>query len=190
MHAALAPFRALLESWGPLDEWDRVEAIIGRRSSAKGDVVLRPGQSIDTLYFVTRGLLRLYTVRAGREVTRNFFAENTLFTESVGFFTRRPTQFYLQTLEDTELLVIGRADMEAVFESSLPLAILGRRLLERSMAALAARVAESLLPKGPARYLALRASRPELFQRAPQYMIASYLGLSPESLSRIVSRSP
>lgn len=184
--------RRFFLSFGPLSEDDLavVASKVRSRSLDKGQFLLRPGDVAGSVYFVKAGLLRLYHVVRGREQTRNFFTEKTLFSDSLSYFTKRPTTSYLEALEPTDLLELSKSACDQIFDASLPLARVGRRIIEAATAALAARVADSLVPKGPARYQALLASRPDLFQRVPQYLIASYLGLTPEALSRIISRTP
>lgn len=189
--AGVAGFRAFLETLGPLSEedWDRVAPVGRLRTFEKGQVLLRPGDKANTVYFVSEGLFRIYTISRGREQTRNFFSEGALFTEAVSYFSRRPTTFFLEALETATVIEMEREELHAAFEATLSLARIGRRMIEASVAALAIRVADALGPQGPVRYRALRASRPDLFQRVPQYMIASYLAMTPETLSRITARS-
>jgi len=133
--------------------------------------------------------LRIYHIVEAKEHTRNFFPAPSFFTESIAFHARRPTQFFVQALEDTQLWVLSRSEAEAVFDRSLGLARLGRRLLEWNLAGLAERLIDRMVPSADQKYLDLRHSRPDLFQRVPQYMIASYLGMTPEALSRVITRS-
>ena len=184
-------FKRFFEALGPLsdDEWLFLVSQVKTRQLAKGTILLRPGQVAEKAFFVCDGLFRIYSCLRGREETRNFFDEGTFFSESLSFFTGQPSHFFLEALEDSTVIEVSRVNADKIFDHSLTLARIGRRIIERSMTGLAGRVVDSLASKGPARYLALRRTRPGLFQRVPQYMIASYLGLTPEALSRIITRS-
>jgi CRP/FNR family transcriptional regulator, anaerobic regulatory protein len=151
----------------------------------KGAVLLKEGQVCNTTYFVVAGALRIYQFNGQKETIRNIFLENSLFTESASAYTRRPSEYSIDALEDSKLLTISYQDSELVFTHSIALATLARRIIQNVLATIIDRNNEVLNLDGKARYRKLLKEKPHIFQRVPQYMIASYLGLTPEALSRI-----
>ena len=83
---------------------------------------------------------------------------------------------------------LSREDVQTIFDHSLNLSHLGRRILEWNLAGLAERLMDNMTASASDRYLQLRDTHSDWLQRVPQYMIASYLGLTPEALSRVISR--
>lgn len=192
MDATTATFiRSFLDRLSLLSDgdWNFVAPLFKQHSLAKSECLYRPGDEVKKVIFVEKGMLRLYQVQNGKEHTRNFFGESSFFTESVSYFSSRPTEFYLQALEDSQLWTLTYAETQKIFDHSMGLSRLGRKILEWNLAGLAERLVQNMEPSPDDKYSQLRDTRPELFQRVPQYMIASYIGLSPEALSRVISRS-
>jgi CRP/FNR family transcriptional regulator, anaerobic regulatory protein len=151
----------------------------------KGAILLQEGQVCNTIYFVVTGALRIYQFNGQKETIRNIFLENSLFTESASAYTRRPSEYTIDAIENSQLLIISYHDAEVIFTHSIALATLGRRMVQNVLATIIDRNSEVLNLDGKARYRKLLKEKPHVFQRVPQYMIASYLGLTPEALSRI-----
>jgi CRP-like cAMP-binding protein len=101
------------------------------------------------------------------------------------FLSQSKSSFYIQTLESTDALKITFEDLDKLFNSSLIFMKLGKVMAERSTINLIKRSVSLLKDDAKHRYLNLMKERPSLIQRVPQFMIASYLGVTPESLSRI-----
>lgn len=151
----------------------------------KGELILREGEVHHHSIFVIEGALRIYNFNGNKESIRNIFLENSMFNESASYFLKKPSLFNIDAIEPTKAFLLHREDADAIFSHSISLATLGRRFVEYALATVAERNNELMALDGKQRYLKLLKDKPHIFQRVPQYMIASYLGITPEALSRI-----
>jgi len=173
----------------PLSETEK-EAIIDLsifRTYRKGTVLLEAGDCSKECYFVLKGCLRSYYIINGEEKTTNFYTEFESFT-ALSLVTNKPSEHYLDCLEDC-ILTVGNPEMEkAIFESFPRFETLCRILSQELVANNQASFDDFKTSSPEQRYLDLIKHRPYLVQRVPQYQLASYLGLTPQSLSRIRKR--
>jgi CRP-like cAMP-binding protein len=158
------------------------------RHIPKKEFFVRQGETCRHIAFINHGLMRLFYDVEGEEHVRQFHFENSFCSEYQSFLTEKPAQMSLQALEETELLLISHRDMNALFRQSQEFERLGRILAEQAFIFVSQRFASMLLESPETRYQRLVQERPKVMQRVPQYMIASYLGITPEALSRIRKR--
>lgn len=154
----------------------------------KKEFFVRQGETCRHIAFINEGLLRLFYSIEGEEHIRQFHFERSFCSEFQSFLTEKPALMSLQALEDTHLLLISHADLHHLFSLSREFEKLGRVLAEQAFIFVSQRFASILLESPEERYQHLMAERPKVLQRVPQYMIASYLGITPEALSRIRKR--
>ncbi|GAB2789656.1 Crp/Fnr family transcriptional regulator [Rhabdobacter roseus] len=155
---------------------------------AKGTLLLRAGQVARECYFVLQGCVRQYYLVEGEERTTQFFTEEQWVVSLKSFAQQVPADHYFVCNENTTL-VVGTAEKENQLYRRFPkFETLSRTVLERNLAEQQEMTARYLTDTPEQRYLYLLTSRPELLQRVPQYQLASYLGVKPESLSRIRKR--
>ncbi|SDL68720.1 cAMP-binding domain of CRP or a regulatory subunit of cAMP-dependent protein kinases [Catalinimonas alkaloidigena] len=153
----------------------------------KGTVLLREGQRSDAGYFVIKGWIRTYYVVDGEEKTTAFYTEaQTLAPQCV--VDQQPSAYYVACGEDS-LLLVSTPDMERpIFEKFPRFETLCRVMSEELLAHHQASFDVFKLSSPEQRYQHLLQTRPDLCQRVPQYQMASYLGITPQSLSRIRGR--
>lgn len=151
-------------------------------------LLLARGNVADTLYYVVRGCLRLFFLHDGKELTFQFFTEGCFVASFVSFHRRLPSLFSLETIEPSDVLAIEKPDFDSLLEESPSVRkIYEEKLIDRLQAFQQQFLAHiSLTPQQ--RYEALLHEHPELVLRVPQHYIASYLGITPVSLSRIRKR--
>lgn len=155
----------------------------------KGTVLLRQGDVPTKCYFVLKGIVRQYLIdEAGKEVTSNFFTEE----QAVSIFNRhqqnKPSAYTLTCLEDC-ILVVGELDDEkGMFNKHLQLESMVRIMVEENLGEVQDELTSFIASAPEERYKALLRKRPHLVNRVPQHQLASYLGITPESLSRIKKR--
>ena len=157
------------------------------RRVAKGTFLVREGEQSDTSYFVIRGCLRTYYVIEGEERTTAFYTElqNLAPTSTVN---KTPSDQYVACVEDS-LLLVSTPDTEQLgFERFPRFETLCRLLSEDLLAQKQASFDQFKHSSPEQRYLHLLNTRPDLVQRVPQHQLASYLGIKPQSLSRIRAR--
>ncbi|MDX2235877.1 MAG: Crp/Fnr family transcriptional regulator, partial [Hyphomonadaceae bacterium] len=161
---------------------------IGERRLTRGEHLFREGDRAQTLYFIQSGLLRYYYLADGSEHTGQFFDEGMFLADVFSLTTDAPGSQNIDALEATVVLTIPRAALYAAYDADHAYERFGRRVMEEVVAGSQRRSA-SLLQKTPEeRYAHFIAARPSVARRVPQYVIASYLGITPEALSRIRRR--
>ena len=156
-------------------------------SVKKGTILLKEGQKSKNSYFVLKGCLRKYYIIDGEEKTTAFYTEMEALTPYC-VISQTPSEYYISCIEDT-VLTISNSDMEVEVNSKFPkFEILCRKLSEVLLVQQQIDFDEFKTSSPEQRYLNLLQSRPDLIQRVPQHQLASYLGIKPQSLSRLRAR--
>ncbi|MFN8711345.1 MAG: Crp/Fnr family transcriptional regulator [Bacteroidota bacterium] len=157
------------------------------RSVKKGTTLLKEGEKSKESYFVLKGCIRTYYVIDGKEKTTAFYTEMEALTPPC-VISKNPSEYYVSCLEDT-ILTVSNSDMEVEVNSKFPrFEILCRKLSEELLAKQQINFDEFKTSSPEQRYLNLLEKRPDLIQRVPQHQLASYLGINPQSLSRLRAR--
>lgn len=187
--ADLAALAATLKSFvalPPRSERALLERFKPRRLS-RGERLLSAGDVCEGIGFVAEGLL-VSQASDGRLASCDVFAERDFVTDYVSFLSGAPSSVDILAEEDARVLWLDRTALVALYDSADGVDRLGRLIAERQYVALVQRTGE-LLTRDPAeRYRTLVTTRPEWVQRLPQYLLARWLGITPESLSRIRRR--
>ncbi len=163
-------------------------AALRERRIEKGQHLFREGDAADSLYFVRSGLIRYYYLADGVEHTGQFFDGGKFLADVFALTTGAPGLQNIDALEACEIVVIPRPALLAAFEADHAYERFGRRMMEEAMAGSQRRSASLLKFSPEERYERFVAMRPEVARRVPQYIVASYLGITPEALSRIRRR--
>ena len=158
------------------------------RQFEKGDVLLREGQISSLCFFILNGCVRQYYLVDGEERTTHFYTEGQPVTPYEGTFKRKPARYYLACVEETILTVGTPEDEKRLFEQFPRFKEITRMAVEEELGKSQESLATLLMLSPEERYLHLLNTRPDLIDRVPQYQLASYLGIKPESLSRIRKR--
>lgn len=157
-------------------------------SVAKRGFVLSGGKVCDFIGFIHSGSIRHFHVKEAVERTCDISFENTWVTDFQSFTFGKPSSMNLQALEDSTVFVIRKNSLSALYAECGRYETFGRLMAEQ-VARRATEIAMSLSSDKPEeRYLNLITNEPDIFQRVQQKYIANYLGISPESLSRIRNR--
>lgn len=157
------------------------------KSYKKGTVLLEEGKLSNECYFIIKGCVRSYYLKNGEEKTIEFYTEEQAITSSV-YGLNKPSTYYLECIEDTIAGVSNPEFEEDMYRKFPELESLSRVLGEAIMAKHIETFADFKMNSPEERYLNLLKTRPDIIQRVPQHQIASYLGIKPESLSRIRKR--
>jgi CRP-like cAMP-binding protein len=143
------------------------------------------GDVCNKIVFVVKGCLRTYFVKNDVERTGQFFFENNWYTDYESWLTKQPALAAVEALEPTELLVIPFTDLERFYEQDPRWERVGRIMAEGTIIKIRNRNLSLLNDSPEERYIKLLEERPRVIRRVPQHIIASYLGIEPETLSRI-----
>lgn len=154
----------------------------------KGYHVLEMGKTEKNVFFIRRGIARAYTSVGGREITFWIGAEGDTLVSMNGYAADLPGYETVELMEDSELYVLKSRDLRAMFLDDIHMANWGRRFAETELLAAERRLIPFLSADASERYRMLLDNRPELLQRLPLSCIASYLGITQVSLSRIRAR--
>ncbi|MBP6387104.1 MAG: Crp/Fnr family transcriptional regulator [Pseudarcicella sp.] len=156
-------------------------------SFKKGTILLKEGQKSKDSYFVLKGCIRTYYIKDGEEKTTAFYTEMEGLTPP-NVLTKTPSEYFINCLEDS-ILVISNAEMSAEVNIKFPKFDTMCRLLSEELLAKHQIDFDEFKTSSPEeRYKNLLQKRPDLIQRVPQHQIASYLGIKPQSLSRLRAR--
>lgn len=167
-------------------QWQQLAAIFRPRLAEKGQYVALPGDNTHQIIFVNDGLLRFYYIdEEGQETNKAFVGENEFAGPLASAIAGLPLYFGIQALETTHLLAAPYANYARLFEQDLIFERLGRKLTETLLVRKEMRTRSLLQQNATERYLGFLEMYPHLVNRIPQYHLASYLGISEVSLSRL-----
>ncbi|MDR6562517.1 MULTISPECIES: cyclic nucleotide-binding domain-containing protein [unclassified Arcicella] len=156
------------------------------KTCKKGDILLKEGDVCNEIYFILQGTLRAYTKVTGEHNrTFNFAFDGTIFTEQVSFALQQPSTDYLDALEDCKLLYITYERLTWLFEKFHGWERAGRIINQIYFCDERNRVRSFMLDDATLRYKKLLIEFPAVEKKIPQHIIASYLNITPQSLSRL-----
>ncbi len=168
------------------EELERCKRFFSARKLRKRQFLLQEGEVDRAIAYVVRGCLRIYTVDAkGEEHLIQFAIEDWWASDLQSFLTGEPGTYNIEALEETQLLLLDRDAREHLLEMVPKMERFFRLLIEANHVATNRRIACALSATAEERYLDFLKTYPALVQRIPQKYIASYLGITPQSLSRI-----
>jgi len=152
----------------------------------KRQYILQQDDVCKNLIFVEKGLLRSYSVdEKGNEHILQFAPEGWWIADLFSFFTGENSAYNIDAIEDSELLLITNPAIEQLYERVPKFERYFRILTQNNMVAMQKRLTSELSSSAEEKYLKLISAYPNIVARVPQHMIASFLGLTPETLSRI-----
>ncbi|MCP1996101.1 Crp/Fnr family transcriptional regulator [Flavobacterium sp. HSC-61S13] len=150
--------------------------------------LIEEGQRSKQFYFLKKGVLRGWTLHDGKEITFQFLYEEQFFCSIESFWYDKPSQYTLETLEDADLLMIDKERLLELLKRDLPLLQAFNEYIIQRMLDYQKLLIGRIKDNPEKRYQKLVTTAPEIFQRVPQHYIASYLGITAVSLSRIRNR--
>ena len=157
----------------------------------KGTILLKEGEISKEGYFILKGCIRQYDIKDGEELTTNFFTEKQWVSSTTSYLHKKPAEHYFSCVEDS-ILVVGNSDTEDEFHKKSKkfpkFELLTRAVMEDEISKYKEMLTTYITDTPEQRYIKILENRPELIQRVPQHQLASYIGVKPESLSRIRKR--
>lgn len=156
---------------------------------SKRTILLRQGEVSDKCNFVLSGCIRQYFVgEDGKEVTINFFTEEQAAVVFKSYKQKIPSDYFLSCVEDSTVIVGDLESEESMYHKFPVIEKITRSIIEHNFGEEQDEKARFMGAAPEMRYRALLEKRPRLINRVPQHQLASYLGITPESLSRIKKR--
>ncbi|GAA4884635.1 hypothetical protein GCM10023311_03860 [Flaviramulus aquimarinus] len=165
----------------------RLEKICQENILPQKHFLHEPNRACLNTFFIKKGLVRIYYLKNGKEITDNFSAENEWITSIYSFLQNIPDHFYIQTLEETEVIKISIDDLEDCFIDFPEMERFGRMLISKYFLEQSERIISLQFNSAKERYKFFERASKNKLTRVPLGMLASYLGMTQETLSRIRS---
>jgi CRP-like cAMP-binding protein len=171
------------------EELDTLESILIPKKYAKGEMILKEGEVCEAIYYIDKGLIRQFYYKNDKELTEHIGSDGEIFMCIESLFKEEPTKLQVEALEPTIVYLIPKHRLEQVALHNVNIQILYRKILEESL--IISQVHADLLRFETAqnRYQRLCKMKPQVVLRAPLVYIASYLQMTPETLSRVRAQS-
>ena len=167
------------------DELDVLESILVPMKFQKGELILKEGEVCSHIYWVVKGLVRQFYFKNGKEVTEYMAVENTICMSIESLFKEEPSLQQIQAIEPTLLFAMPKARLEKEAVRNVNIQMLYRKILEESLILSQVHADMLRFESAQERYVKLVKRSPQLILRAPLVYIASYLQMTPETLSRV-----
>jgi CRP/FNR family transcriptional regulator len=188
-----APLITHINRFVPLkeEEIQTITTALRYKKVKKKELLLREQQVCTANYFVLHGCLRMYFIREdGVEQITQFAIENWWLTDFQSLDWRQPSRFHIQAIEATELAILDRDAFTGLCDRLPLIDRYFRLVIQRAFAATQQNLFYIYSSTGEERYRRFATSFPDFVQRIPQYMVASYLGFTPEFVSKIKTSRP
>ncbi|NID12159.1 Crp/Fnr family transcriptional regulator [Fibrivirga algicola] len=179
--------RQRLSDFTPLtdDQWDRFSSIVEPVAYAKNAFLVEAGQVEQHIYYLVEGMVRLALNQDGKDISIDFVFSQNLFSAYSSFLSQQPSAFNVQTLTDVRVLRFSRTHLLSLYDESHQAERIGRLIAEQAFLRKTSREVLFLTSTARQRYVQLLDQNPQLVQLISVKHLASYLGIEPESLSRI-----
>lgn len=167
-------------------EMNLIESKLKKLKLKKGTTILKADDKVNNQYYVYNGCLRTYFIdKSGKEHTLQFAINDWWISDYTAFFTASKAIMYIETIQEATLYEISKKSMEELFIEIPQLETFFRKKMERAFASFQKRILASLAQSAKERYVSFISTYPNIEQAVKNYHIASYLGITTESLSRI-----
>lgn len=173
---------------GILNEGDlsRLQSIFSGRKYKKGDFFLMEGEKSIHMGLVKKGLFRSYYIdKTGNEITKYFYQEGSAMFSYVAYLTGKNSMYYIQALEDSDVLTAKISDFEKAIDGNYQLLLFYKKIVDKALVMKEEHACSFKLYNSTERYQLFQAEYPGLEKRIKQHQLASYLGITPVTLSRI-----
>ena len=169
------------------DELDILEGILEQVKYGKGEMILAEGEGCRGISYIEKGLVRQFYHKNGKEVTEHLGVDHTIFMCIESLFKEEPTRLQVEALEATLVYILPKSKLEAAAIRNVNIQMLYRKILEESLIQSQVHADLMRFETAPNKYKRLCELSPQVVLRAPLTYIASYLQMTPETLSRIRS---
>lgn len=164
---------------------EALKGILIKSTFPKGHLLLREGQVSAHLHFIEKGLAKVYYLKDGKEIVHWLGAENSVAVSITSFLSRKPSLQYIELLESSTIISVPFEALEKLYNQFHEVERFGRLLTGHALILMQQRFEDLHFSTARERYENLLKENPALLQRVPLYTIASFIGISQETLSRI-----
>jgi CRP-like cAMP-binding protein len=169
-------------------ELENIKSVLKSKKFSAKTVIVPLHQKSEDLFIIVKGSIRKYCIKDGQEITIYIATEGQFAVEYVSFMSGNRSQNILETIEECDVLILKKRDLEDLYISIPKINEAMRKILERILLESQNRLNEFIVLSPEERYIKLIENNASLLYRIPQYILASYLGISATSLSRIRKR--
>ncbi|MBO6213853.1 Crp/Fnr family transcriptional regulator [Algoriella sp.] len=168
------------------EQWNKIENVLVVKEFKKNEFILVPGEYSEDYFFVESGVIRSYTIdENGKEHVLQFGTENWIVSDRNSAFCKQQSKFYIQAIEDSTVVLLNEKLVDLIVSLNPEYLVAQNKLVQNHVRSLQDRINLLLGATAKTRYLEFIRLYPNQLSRIPQWMIASYLGITPESLSRV-----
>lgn len=172
----------------PLEVWESFASLLQRNTYRKNEIIKDAGKKENSLSIIIKGSAGVFLWKENSLICVDLCFENSFFGDYMSFLTQQSTEIFTQAIEPTEMLSISFSDLNQLYKDSEIGANIGRTAAEALFVDKQTQQIDLLMLSAEERYMKLLKRQPHIMQRTPQKHIASYLGVTPESFSRIRKR--
>ncbi len=170
-------------------EFELIAPHLSLKSFTKGELILRENEVCDKIFFLNKGFVRMYYVdENGNEINYRFTDSCNFFVDFQSFLIKKPSRFFWQAMQKVEVITISYQIVQEIYKTSATWNLFGRLMAEQVYLQLNERVEMLLFMQPEERYMQMLQKYPNIISQVPQLHIASFLGIKPETLSRIRKR--
>lgn len=169
-------------------DWQVFSSKLTRKDFAKKHILLQSGQIENNLSFIETGIVRFYIPKQENDLTFAFAFNNSFVSAYNSFLTQKPSTYYIETLAKTTLWQLTYDDLQEIYEKTKIGNAIGRQASEELFLKKSQRELSLLNETAEQRYVNLFTEQPQLINEIPLKYIASYIGITPQALSRIRKR--
>ncbi|MGM0124025.1 hypothetical protein IGI37_001399 [Enterococcus sp. AZ194] len=170
------------------ENWSKIKHLFTRKEVPSKTILLSEGEVATHLYFIDSGALRLWNNDEGRDITVQFFFENQMVASFESWYQQKPSIFSIESIEDTTVTALSMTDFNQLIDQFPEINTYLTKLISERFVSYTNYFLARIKDSPEKRYLNLVANEPEIIDRVPHHYIASYLGITPVSLSRIRGR--
>lgn len=167
------------------EEIEALSSCVKLQKLDKNVCFIDEGEIANYIAYVRSGYLRVHFNKEGDEITRDISSVNSFVTALTSFITKKPSFEIVSTITDCELLLISREDLNYLYQTYNKWQMIGRRVVEEMFVRSQKRIYSLLTRTAEERYMKLFTDKPDMLQNVPLQYIASYLGITSQSLSRL-----
>lgn len=176
-----------LAQFSPLSEASRTQlkGCISVKSIPKGEYILKQGEVCKHLYFVNKGMVRIFYYKNGKEITEWFANEKHFCFSISSYFSQSPSNLIIEAIEDSEVFFLSKEAQYQLHKTNIEIANMMIASLSRALILSQQRMEALQFQTAKQRYYTLLEEHPEILKKVPLQYLASYLGMTQETLSRI-----